>query len=229
MAASKPTQRRGSGRASRRRELVKATRELFDRRGMQEAPIEEIARSVGIARGLIYREFSSKDELYVLTVTDYLDELDGLLETAVATAAEPTAQLEQVAEAFAGFCGRYPAFVDSSLALMRRPAQELNELVSEAVWLSLGQGMARCLGQVAAVLRSGDERGDFAVADPDYMANFLWTQMLGAMHLVRIRVGVKQAGPGVPALFKVSQDEVVRSCVASAMSLVRPATPPSRP
>src|ERR671911_1016289 len=113
MAASKPTQRRGSGRASRRRELVKATRELFDRRGMQEAPIEEIARSVGIARGLIYREFSSKDELYVLTVTDYLDELDGLLETAVATAAEPTAQLEQVAEAFAGFCGRYPAFVDS--------------------------------------------------------------------------------------------------------------------
>ena len=44
---------------------------------MQDAPIEEIARAVGIARGLIYRHFSSKEELYVLTVTDYLDELDG--------------------------------------------------------------------------------------------------------------------------------------------------------
>ena len=55
----------------------RATRALFDERGLQDAPIEEIARAVGIARGLIYRQFSSKEELYVLTVTDYLAELDG--------------------------------------------------------------------------------------------------------------------------------------------------------
>ena len=51
-----------------------ATRMLFDERGMQDAPIEEIAQSMGIARGLIYRQFSSKEELFVLTVTDYLAE-----------------------------------------------------------------------------------------------------------------------------------------------------------
>ena len=55
----------------------RATRALFDERGMQDAPIEEIARAVGIARGLIYRHFSSKEELFVLTVTDYLAELAG--------------------------------------------------------------------------------------------------------------------------------------------------------
>jgi AcrR family transcriptional regulator len=38
---------------------------------MQHAPIEEIAKAVGIARGLVYRQFSSKEELFVLTVTDY--------------------------------------------------------------------------------------------------------------------------------------------------------------
>ena len=61
------------------RELVAATRALFDERGMQEAPIEEIANAVGIARGLVYRHFSSKEELFVLTVTDYLGELATLL------------------------------------------------------------------------------------------------------------------------------------------------------
>ena len=71
MPAPRPTELR----RSRERELVAATRALFDERGIQDAPIEEIARSVGIARGLIYRQFSSKEELYVLTVTDYLDEL----------------------------------------------------------------------------------------------------------------------------------------------------------
>ena len=48
-------------------------------------------------------------------------------------------------EAFAGYCLRYPAFLDCSLALMRRPREELRESVSESVWLRLGQGMAGCI------------------------------------------------------------------------------------
>lgn len=222
MATSKSSSPRADKRRARERDLVKATRELFDQRGMQDAPIEEIAQSVGIARGLIYRQFSSKEELYVLTVTDYLDELDGLLATAVSASGEPAVQLERCTEAFAGFCGRYPAFLDSALALMRRPARELNESISESVWFRLGQGMARCLDHLSGVLRRGDESGDFAVEDPDFLANLLWTQMLGAMHLVRIRVGVRQAAPDVPELFRVSSDQVVRACVDSATALVQP-------
>ena len=60
---------------TRERDLVKVTRGLFDERGMQDAPVEEIARAAGIARGLIYRHFSSKEELFVAAVIDYLAEL----------------------------------------------------------------------------------------------------------------------------------------------------------
>jgi AcrR family transcriptional regulator len=209
-----------SARRLRERELLVATRALFDRRGMQDAPIEEIAKAVGIARGLIYRHFSSKEELYVLTVTDYLDELAVLLEAAVGSASEPVEQAERCLEAYAGFCQRYPAFLDCSLSLMRRPARDLNAIVSETVWLRLGQGMARCLDPVAQVLRAGDESGVFAVEDPDFMANMLWTQTLGAMHLARLRVGVRQVAPGVPELFPVSPEDVVRECVRSSMLTV---------
>src|SRR3712207_6595498 len=132
-------------RQVRERELVAATRRLFDERGMQDAPIEEIARAVGIARGLIYRQFSSKDELFVLTVTDYLAELSELIKTAMTGSEDPAKQLELVTEAYAGFCLRYPAFLDCSLSLMRRPARELYEQVSESVWLRLGQGMSSCI------------------------------------------------------------------------------------
>ena len=62
----------------RERDIVDATRALFDERGMQDAPIEEIARAVGINKALIYRHFASKDELFVLTMTRYLDELPAL-------------------------------------------------------------------------------------------------------------------------------------------------------
>ena len=205
----------------RERELVAATRALFDERGMQDAPIEEIARSVGIARGLVYRTFSSKEELFVLTVTDYLAELAELLELAIgSTPDDPPAQLELLAEAYAGFCQRYPAFLDSSLALMQRPARELNRIVSESVWLRLGQGMASCIGQLADVLRAGIASGEFELDDPDYVANLLWTQTLGAMHLARIGVGLRWQAPGMPELFEVGAEQVVRSSVDSALATV---------
>src|SRR5437764_14946782 len=109
-------------RRDRERDLVRATRALFDERGMQDAPIEEIARAVGIARGLIYRQFSSKEELFVLTVTDYLAELDGILGGASSSDLEPVAQLEAWAGGFAGLRFRYPAFLDCALSLMHKPA-----------------------------------------------------------------------------------------------------------
>src|SRR3982750_2279081 len=128
-------------RQVRERELVQATRALFDERGSLEAPVEEIAKAVGIARGLIYRQFSSKDELYVLTVTDYLDELDQVLRDAIVPGGDPVDQLEHWARAYAGFCSRYPAFLDCALSLMQQPARELHAAVSESVWLRLGQGI----------------------------------------------------------------------------------------
>jgi AcrR family transcriptional regulator len=211
-----------SSRQARERDLVAATRKLFDERGMQDAPIEEIAKAVGIARGLIYRHFSSKEELFFLTVTDYLDELCEVLEMAVASDDDPVRQLERLVEAYAGFCRRYPAFLDASLALMRRPARDLNEIVSESVWLRLGQGMARCLDHVGGVLRSGAEQGAFEVEDPDYTATVLWTSTLGTMHLTRLGIGVRQLAPGVPGLFRLAPERVVETCVANALAAVRP-------
>jgi len=213
-------------RRERERDLVRATRALFDERGVQDAPIEEIARAVGIARGLIYRHFSSKEELFVLTVTDYLAELDGVLGEASSAELEPVAQLEAWARAYVDFCLRYPAFLDCALSLMHRPARELREALSESVWLRLGQSIASCVVHVAEILREGARDGTFSVEDPDYMANVLWTQILGATHLARIRVGVRQVAPGIPELFTVQPDQLARTCVASALATVG-AQPPS--
>jgi AcrR family transcriptional regulator len=211
----------GSLRQVRERELVLATRSLFDERGMQHAPIEEIAKAVGIARGLVYRQFSSKEELFVLTVTDYLDELGDLLAEIMAREREPVGRLTAGVEAYAGFCRRYPAFLDCALSLMHRPAMELRGMVSESVWLRLGQGMSRCVSHLTETLRDGTAAGAFEVEDPDYLANVIWTQVLGTMHLARVGVGVRELSPGVPDLFSVAPDDVIRTCVDSALALVR--------
>jgi AcrR family transcriptional regulator len=215
----------GSLRQTRERELVLATRAIFDRRGVLHAPVEEIAQAVGIARGLVYRQFSSKEELVVLTVTDYLAELEPILAAARSGAPGPSAQLRDTIAAYAEFCQRYPVFLDICLSLLHRPARELRETLSDSVWLRLGRSMASCIEHLIEVLRAGAADGTFDVEDPEFLASILWTQSLGAMHLARSGVGVSQVAPGVPRLFTIEAERVVQSCVASALATVgaRPA------
>ena len=193
-------------RKDRERELVRVTRALFDERGLQDAGVDAIARAAGINRALIYRSFASKDELFVATVTDYLDEL--------AERGREARDLRGLLDAYTRFCLTYPAFLDCALSLMRRPAHELQAAVSDAVWVRLAQRLAGCLTPLRdAVARAGG-------ADPDFLANRVYTMVLGTMHLARLRVGVREAAPGVPATFPLEPEAVRRACVEDALRLV---------
>lgn len=211
--------RRVSTRRVRERALVLATRDLFDERGMQDAPIEDIARAVGIARGLIYRHFSSKEELFMLTLTSYLVDLANEL-GAVDRTLDAVGQLEQGWRRYTGYCLEHPAFLDCSLSLMRRPARELRERVSDAVWFRLGQSMSNCLGKLSRILALGAEQGAFAVDDPDFTANHLYTQTLGTMHLARIGIGVREAAAGIPETFRIEPERVQEACIADVLASV---------
>lgn len=203
----------------RERDIVDATRALFDRRGMQDAPVDEIARAVGISRALVYRHFASREELFVSTVTRYLTELEERLRAADDEAADPVERLRAITAAYADFCLEYPAFLDCAISLMRRPADELRDSVSDAVWIRLGQGMAACLGVCSKVLAVGRDAGVFAVEDPDFTANHLWTAGLGAMHLARSGVGVHMAAPGVPGAFAIEPGRVRDAVVGAALAI----------
>jgi len=213
---------RFQSRRKREHDIVDATRALFDERGLQDAPMEEIARAVGINKAQIYRHFSSKEELFVLTVTRYLDELRELLDVQLTDVQEPVARLEVSIDGYAAFCLRYPAFLDCALSLMRRPAQELEDSVSEAVWLRLGQAMGALLGGLSRTLEAGAGAGVFDVADPDFTANHIYAQTLGTMHLARSGVGVRKREPGVAEMFPLDPEAVRRAAVMGALATVNP-------
>ena len=138
--------------------MVAATRLLFDERGLQDAPMEDIARAVGINRALIYRYFSSKEELFVLTLTSYLAELAERLDE-IPKGSDPIVRLEDGWRRYTDYCLEHPAFLDCGLSLMRRPAAELRETISDAVWIRLGQSMAACLDKLSKILALGAQQG----------------------------------------------------------------------
>ncbi|HEU0249808.1 MAG TPA: TetR/AcrR family transcriptional regulator [Solirubrobacteraceae bacterium] len=218
--ASAPAQvNRVARRREREREIIAATRLLFDERGMQDASIESIAREVGINKALIYRYFSSKEELYVLTLSSYLADLAKQLDD-VPTDLEPVARLREGLVRYTNFCLEHPAFLDCGLSLMRRSADELREVISDAIWIRLGQSMAACLGKLSAILAEGAAAGVFSVEDPDFTANQLYAQTLGTMHLARIGVGVRTTPGGVPEPFAIDPARVQRACIDAVLASV---------
>jgi AcrR family transcriptional regulator len=210
---------RANARREREREIVEATRALFDERGVQDAPMEEIARVVGINKALIYRHFASQEELFVLTVSHYLAELAERF-AAVDRSLDPVSQLRALCERYLDFCREYPAFLDCALSLMRRPFEELGDRVSAGVLFRLGQTMSSCLSPLSRVLAEGAEQGVFRVSDPDFLANLLYSQGLGAMHLARVSTGVRELAPGVPYVFPVDPNEVMRTAIEMTFKYV---------
>jgi AcrR family transcriptional regulator len=206
-------------RRAREREILQATRELFDESGVRDAQIEDIARAVGVNRAIIYRHFSGKEELFALTLVSYLDDLETRLSDAAKSKRTPASRLTAVVEAFVDFGVDYPAFVDCAQTLMRRPGPELLEEISESSLFRLGRGISACLAQLSEVLEAGNASGDFHVSDPNLLANHMYASGLGALQLARVGMLVKESAPGIPAISPVSPDDVRRYLVATAKAL----------
>jgi AcrR family transcriptional regulator len=210
-------QPRAAVRRARERKIVDATRALFDEHGgTQDARIDRIARRVGINKALIYRHFASKEELFALTTTRYLAEINALLEAVDEHTSDARERLRRGFESFADYGIEHPAFLDCALSLLRQPVDDLRAQVSDAVWLRLGRGTGASIRWLADVLH------DLGVPEPDLRANQLYLQAIGILHLARSGVGLRGLAPGVVETFPVTAEEVRAACVQLALAAAKP-------
>lgn len=218
---SAPRRRTPAGERRREREatIIRATRELFDARGVRDAQIEDVARAVGINRAIIYRHFTGKEELFALTLADYLVDLDAALAEADDESARPEDRLRAITGAFIDFGMAHPAFVDCGVTIMRMGPDLLDELSSAALF-QLGRGMTDCLRRVTTVVQQGQDDGVFVVDDVDLVANMLYSLGLGGLQLARLGHMVKESSPGIPAVSPVDADVLKRHLMDSSLALV---------
>lgn len=209
-------------RRDRERDIIAATRKLFDERGAIDAQIEDIARVVGINKALIYRHFAGKEELFALTLVDYLGELDERMTAADNARRAPLTRLRAISETFVDYCLEYPAFADCAMNLLRRTGDELFGEITEPVMTKLGTAMATTLGRTATVIRAGQATGVFDSGDADFLANFLYTQTLGAMHMARngliVSSSTQGSAPGHPEVHHASAEQVRDTAITAALA-----------
>ncbi len=223
MSTTPETDGRRTAAAARRRkreaDIIAATRALFDQKGVRDAQIDQIAQAVGVNRAIVYRHFTGKEELFALTLVEYLDELRAALTAADGDGHDPADRLAKITAAFVDYGIAHPAFVDCAQTLMRRTGPELLEEMSESAVFRLGRAISTCLAVLESALESGVESGDFTVDDPTLLANMLYASGLGALQLARVGILVKESAPGVPTVGQISPEQVRDHLIASALAL----------
>ncbi|CAN5134609.1 hypothetical protein BH09ACT10_BH09ACT10_01530 [soil metagenome] len=208
-------------RQQRRNEILEATRELFDARGLGDAQIEDIAKAVGINRAIIYRHFSGKEELFAMTLVGYLEEIRSAMLQVDDPAMPPADRLRAISASFLDFGEKYPAFVDCALDLLRRPGNELLEEVNAHVLVKLGAGVAGCLDALVEVFEAGMATGEFHIVDPNLLANVLYTQALGGLSLARLQLRIGANARGEPLVSAIAFDDVKAYLIEGAVALAR--------
>lgn len=106
MTTSEPLDRKDASIApsdDKRTAIFDAAIAVFAHDGYRHADVQVIADRAGVGKGTVYRQFSSKDELFVETSLEVCRRLSAALGVAVDSAETPLAKLRAAARAEAEF------------------------------------------------------------------------------------------------------------------------------
>jgi AcrR family transcriptional regulator len=199
-----------------RQRLFDAAIELIGQRGAEAVTVDEIAAAAGVAKGTVYYNFGSKNEL-VAQLLDYgmeilMDALRGPSEAA-GIGPEPLAEVRGMVGRALDFIEAYPAFVRLWMGEQWRAG---------GTWQPVLAGMRAV---VLAEIRAALERVAARVRPaPGQDLEVVATALFGAAFMVGMdRVSAVPAKPAGPAV------EAVVAVAAGAFGLRRPAGDTSSP
>lgn len=152
----------------RKQEILETAMRLFYEKGYEKTSIADIAQAIGVAQGLCYRYFPSKERLFDCAVDEYAEQL------AEAMTLEDTEgrTLKEIIDCM-------PLAVESEGspyygALHQAENKKFHDQLAMKVCEKL-------LPRVKVLLQQAEKRGEIALADVDAAASFLVYGQLGIL------------------------------------------------
>lgn len=78
---------------AKRNQLIEAAIKVLNRKTYSKAPVDEIAKCAGVAKGTVYLYFKSKEEIYFAVLFALIDKLIGIVDDVKGTKATATRQM----------------------------------------------------------------------------------------------------------------------------------------
>jgi len=100
------------GGCDRRDEILDAATRLFAERGFSDADTQRLADDLGVGKGTLYRNFSSKRALFLAAADRAMRRLHDRMQEATADVEDPLRRVELAVGAYLDFFGEHPEYVE---------------------------------------------------------------------------------------------------------------------
>lgn len=149
----------------RKAELIAAARLLFDQKGIDKTRVSDIVRRVGVAQGVFYYYFASKEEMVEAVVRQVSAEVEAKADAILSSKEAFSARLADFIELYIHLVDQFLGDDETSIKALADREQTHRSPALQAQGL-LGEKFYQFVGQAA-------ERGELSIAYPVEAAKVL--------------------------------------------------------
>lgn len=178
-------------RSATREQLLAGALKVFAARGLGATRISDIAAEAGVAQGLLYHYFRTKEEMYVELVRSAFERMN---EAARALEELPLSPREKIAKAIADLLRLLEEKENFSRYFMLTTQASMSAATPEEAKAIIRRQRAVPYDALARILRAGQQDGTIRQHDADELAVLFWVLIKG-LAMQRAAFGRKFQAP----------------------------------
>jgi AcrR family transcriptional regulator len=182
-------------RDERRQAILACAVKLFATRGLAATKVADIAREVGMAQGLLYHYFGSKEEIFVEIVRHAFERMNGAARDLERLPLSPRQKIEQAAKTLMRTLEEHESFSWTSVLISTAGISDAIPPEARAIIARERDVPYRVVARLA---RAGQKDGSIADGRPDDMALLFWTAVKGlALHRLAFGSAYRSPDPRI--------------------------------
>ena len=158
----------------RRNEIIETAGKLFEEKGYEQTQVQDIVNEIGVAKGLFYYYFKSKDEVMEELADRYsdaiIDAVNKLIDKDITT-------FDKINRIF-------QIFIDSAekkFGIFMGILNVKNGITHERIFFNVGKKMVPL---VTELILSGNDNGECNCSDPKFITEFLVSGLFNIMNQI---------------------------------------------
>ena len=158
----------------RRDEIIETAGKLFEEKGYEQTQVQDIVNEIGVAKGLFYYYFKSKDEVMEELADRYadaiIDAVNNLIDKDIST-------FDKINRIF-------QIFIDSAekkSGIFMGILYVKNGITHERIFFNVGKKMVPL---VTELILSGNDNGECNCSDPKFITEFLVSGLFNIMNQI---------------------------------------------
>ena len=158
----------------RRNEIIETAGKLFEEKGYEQTQVQDIVNEIGVAKGLFYYYFKSKDEVMEELADRYADAIIDAVNKLIYKDISTFDKINRI----------FQIFIDSAekkFGIFMGILNVKNGITHERIFFNVGKKMVPL---VTELILSGNDNGECNCSDPKFITEFLVSGLFNILNQI---------------------------------------------